>query len=154
MLSHTEDLGLVPPARQVRMRSKEERIQSWQDRLETERSEGRTWGETLRRGGEESVLPEAFAQEEKGVRAEVLYRCRYRGYLAREQRQIARLAEIEEVRIPTDIDDSEIRGLRTECVQKLMDLRPVTLGQAGRVSGVGPADIGILMVYLRKRRDT
>ncbi|RKX36037.1 MAG: tRNA uridine-5-carboxymethylaminomethyl(34) synthesis enzyme MnmG [Verrucomicrobia bacterium] len=152
MLSHTEDLGLVPPDRQVRMRSKEERIQSWQERLETERSEGRTWGEYLRRGGAESTLPEAFAQEEKGVRAEVLYRCRYRGYLAREQRQIARLAEIEEVQIPTDIDYSEIRGLRTECVQKLADLRPVTLGQASRVSGVGPADIGILMVYLRKRR--
>ncbi len=150
MLPHTEALGLVPPARLVRMRSKEERIQSWQDRFESERSEGRTWGELLRRGGEEDALPEAFAQEDKGVRAEVLYRCRYHGYLIREQRQIARLAGIEEVRIPADIDYTGIRGLRTECVQKLADLRPVTLGQAGRVSGVGPADIGILMVYLRK----
>jgi tRNA uridine 5-carboxymethylaminomethyl modification enzyme len=151
MLSHTERLGLVPPDRQVRMRSKEERIRSWQERLESERSEGRTWGEHLRRGGAESALPAEFRLEEKGIRAEVLYRCRYRGYLVREQRQIARLAEIEEVRLPADIDYGEIRGLRSECVQKLSDLRPVTLGQAGRVSGVGPADIGILMVYLKKR---
>jgi tRNA uridine 5-carboxymethylaminomethyl modification enzyme len=152
MLPHTEALGLVPPARLARMRSKEERIQSWQHRFETERSDGRTWGEFLRRGGAEDVLPEAFAQEDLGVRAEVLYRCRYEGYLRRERRQIARLAEIEEVRIPADIDYKGIRGLRSECVQKLAELRPVTLGQAGRVSGVSPADIGILMVYLRKLR--
>ena len=60
--------------------------------------------------------------------------------------------EIEEIRIPTAFDYSRIRGLRTESVQKLTDLRPMTLGQAGRVSGVGPADIGILMVALKKQR--
>jgi len=150
MLSHTSHLGLVPPARLARMRSKEDRIRAWQDRFESERSEGRTWGEHLRRGGAPDTLPEAFGREADGVKAEVLYRCRFRGYLVREQKQIARLAETEDIGIPTDIDYTGIRGLRNECVQKLTDLRPLTLGQAGRVSGISPADLGILLVYLKK----
>ena len=151
MLPHTERLGLVPPDRLGRMHLKEDLIRSWQDRFETERSAGRTWGDLLRRGGEESALPEAFRREDNGVRAEVLYRCRYRGYLAREQKQIARLSDIEGVRLPADIDYRKIRGLRAECVQKLSDLRPMTLSQAGRMSGVSPADLGILMVFLKKQ---
>jgi len=151
MLPHTEHLRLVPADRLTRMRSKEKKICLWQDRFETERSGGQTWGELLRKGGEESALPEVFRQEDNGIRAEVLYRCRYRGYLVREQKQIARLTEIEGVRLPADLDYREIRGLRAECVQKLADLRPVTLGQAGRVSGVSPADIGILMVFLKNK---
>jgi tRNA uridine 5-carboxymethylaminomethyl modification enzyme len=80
----------------------------------------------------------------------VLYRCRYHGYLIREERQIGRLSELEHVKLPADLDYSRIRGLRNESVQKLSSFRPVTLGQAGRLSGVNPADIGILMVWLNK----
>lgn len=152
MLLHVEQHGLVSPARLKRMRDKEERIQTWVERFERERHNGNTWGEWLRRHGTEPLLPEGFENESAGIRDEVIYRCRYRGYLAREEKQIARLSEIEEVKIPTGIDYQDVRGLRNESVQKLSEARPVTLGQASRLSGVNPADLGILMVFLKKKR--
>lgn len=152
MLFHVEQHGLVAPERLRRMKAKEEQIQSWVVRFESERTAGKTWAELLRRNGEDPVLPEAFNQEQAGIRDEVVYRCRYRGYLAREEKQIARLAEIEEVKIPSAIDYSEVRGLRNESLQKLSEARPVTLGQASRLSGVNPADIGILLVWLKNKR--
>ncbi len=152
MLFHVEQHGLVPKERLTRMRIKEGRIGEWVKRFEGERTNGRTWGEWLRRQGEEPELPQEFEQESGGIRDEVLYRCRYRGYLVREEKQIARLAEIEEVKMPPSVDYREIRGLRNESVQKLSEVRPVTLGQASRLSGVNPADIGILLVWLRGKK--
>lgn len=153
MLFHVEQHGLVDPERLRRMKAKEGQIQSWVERFESERTVGKTWAELLRRNGEDPALPEAFNQEPAGVRDEVVYRCRYRGYLSREEKQIARLAEIEDVKIPPSIDYSAVRGLRNESLQKLSEARPVTLGQASRLSGVNPADIGILLVWLKKKHE-
>ena len=85
-------------------------------------------------------------------RAEVHYRVTYAGYLAREERQIARLADIEKIKLPADLDYSTVRGLRAESRAKLAAARPVTLGQASRISGVNPADISVLMVLCARRR--
>jgi tRNA uridine 5-carboxymethylaminomethyl modification enzyme len=85
-------------------------------------------------------------------RTEVLYRVSYRGYLEREERQIARLATIERVRLPPDLDYAALKGLRRECVDKLGAARPTTLGQASRISGITPSDISILLIHLESRR--
>jgi tRNA uridine 5-carboxymethylaminomethyl modification enzyme len=86
------------------------------------------------------------------VRDEVLYRIAYHGYLARERRQIEKLAHIEQIKIPRDMDFLALSGLRRESALKLAEIKPATLGQASRISGVGPADIGILMVRIEAGR--
>jgi len=73
---------------------------------------------------------------------------KYEGYIERQHRQVARLSRMEEVRLPSGLDYSSISGLLAESRQKLEALRPLTLGQAGRISGVTPTDIHLLSVYL------
>ncbi|MBQ7407912.1 MAG: tRNA uridine-5-carboxymethylaminomethyl(34) synthesis enzyme MnmG [Clostridia bacterium] len=75
---------------------------------------------------------------------------RYSGYLEKELKEIEKAKKMEEKRLPNDIDYHKIEGLRLEARQKLSEIRPLNLGQAGRISGVSPADIAVLMVYLKK----
>ena len=75
---------------------------------------------------------------------------RYAGYLEKENKEIEKAARLEEKRLPPDIDYFSIEGLRLEARQKLDAVRPLNLGQAGRISGVNPADIAVLMVWLKK----
>ena len=83
---------------------------------------------------------------------ELLVSAKYDGYLQREEQEIIRLKKLEESSIPEDFDYSNVRGLCNESRQKLEKVRPVTLGQAGRIDGVTPADIGLLQVHLKKLR--
>ena len=73
---------------------------------------------------------------------------KYAGYIQRQQKQVEDLKRMESHRIPADIDYNTIQGLRLEAREKLTDVRPLDLGQAGRISGVSPADIAALMIYL------
>ena len=73
---------------------------------------------------------------------------KYAGYLARQEKQVAEFRKEEARLLPEDIDYNAISGLRLEARQKLSEIRPVSLGQAGRISGVSPADIAVLMIYL------
>jgi tRNA uridine 5-carboxymethylaminomethyl modification enzyme len=75
---------------------------------------------------------------------------KYSGYLEKGLEQIEKAKRLEEKKIPDDIDYLSIGGLRLEARQKLDKIRPASLGQAGRISGVSPADIAVLMVYLTK----
>jgi tRNA uridine 5-carboxymethylaminomethyl modification enzyme len=75
---------------------------------------------------------------------------KYQGYLERGLEQIEKAKRLEEKLLPEDIDYNEIKGLRIEARQKLDKIRPKNLGQAGRISGVSPADIAVLMVYLSR----
>ena len=77
---------------------------------------------------------------------------KYEGYIARQKRQVADSEKLERVRLPKDMDYSAIDGVRLEAREKLARLRPDNLGQAGRVSGVSPADIAALLVWLEKHR--
>jgi tRNA uridine 5-carboxymethylaminomethyl modification enzyme len=77
---------------------------------------------------------------------------RYAGYIERQQRQVAAQRRMEERRLPEDIVYSEIGGLSLEAREKLDRVRPQTLGQAARISGVSPADIAVLLVHLESRR--
>jgi len=96
--------------------------------------------------------PPEFFSLAASEQAEVLYRVTYAGYLAREERQVARLADVERIKIPANFDYSAVRGLRAESLAKLAAICPINLGQASRISGVNPADISVLMVWIESRR--
>ena len=82
------------------------------------------------------------------VTSQVEIRVKYEGYLARQERQIAEFAREESRLLPADIDYASIAGLRLEAQEKLNQIRPYSLGQASRISGVSPADIAVLIIYL------
>ena len=75
---------------------------------------------------------------------------KYQGYIDRQLRQVEEMKKLERHPIPADIDYSALAGLRLEARQKLDQIKPANLGQASRISGVSPADIAALMVYLEK----
>ncbi len=77
---------------------------------------------------------------------------KYEGYLQKQQAQVAAAQRLESVPLGDNIDYSGIRGLRLEAAEKLQKLRPATLGQASRISGVSPADVSVLMIWLESRR--
>lgn len=145
---HTARYGLVSEDRVRRMRDKKEAIERWVEKLERETRSGGTWGDFIRRSGAEDELPEMFQSLGDGIREEVIYRVRYKGYLEREERTIARLKNVDAIRIPHAFQFSTISGLRAEAAQKLEAIRPETLGQASRISGVNPTDITILMLAM------
>jgi tRNA uridine 5-carboxymethylaminomethyl modification enzyme len=97
-------------------------------------------------------VPSEFATVAREIRDEVLYQVAYQGYLEREQRQVEKLSQVERVRLPPDADYRALRGLRKEAALKLAEIRPLTLGQAGRISGVSPADLSVLLVWLEAGR--
>ena len=81
---------------------------------------------------------------------EVEITIKYQGYIDRQLRQVAEMKKLEDRPLPPDLDYEAIGGLRLEARQKLAQIRPRNLGQASRVSGVSPADVAVLMVYLGK----
>jgi tRNA uridine 5-carboxymethylaminomethyl modification enzyme len=85
------------------------------------------------------------------VAEQVQIEVKYEGYIKRQLAQIERLKKLEDSLIPGDLDYSRLNSLSTESREKLARLRPVSLGQAARISGVTPSDISILMVYLKAR---
>ena len=89
-------------------------------------------------------LPEA-------VTAEVEIQIKYAGYLARQEKQVAEFKKEESRLLPVDIDYESISGLRLEARQKLSAIRPMSIGQAGRISGVSPSDIAVLLIWLEQR---
>ena len=87
----------------------------------------------------------------EAVTEEVEIQIKYAGYLARQEKQVAEFKREEARRIPEDIDYRAITGLRLEAQEKLSAIRPVSIGQAGRISGVSPADIAGLLIYLEQK---
>ena len=87
----------------------------------------------------------------QAVTEEVEIQVKYAGYLLRQQRQVEEFKKEESRLLPPDIDYGSIKGLRLEAQQKLDAIRPLSIGQAGRISGVSPADIAVLLIYLEQR---
>lgn len=77
---------------------------------------------------------------------------KYEGYLARQEKQIEQSLKNENVKLGPDIDYKLIKGLRIEAQQKLNDIKPLSIGQASRISGVSPADIAVLLVYVKSKK--
>ena len=84
----------------------------------------------------------------QAVTEEVEIQIKYAGYLLRQERQVEEFKKEEAQLLPPDLDYDSIRGLRLEARQKLSQIRPLSIGQAGRISGVSPADIAVLLIYL------
>lgn len=78
---------------------------------------------------------------------------KYEGYIKRQKQQVEHFKRLEGKRLPKDINYKELKGLRMEAQQKLDRIRPENIGQAGRISGVSPADISVLMIYLEQMRE-
>ena len=89
---------------------------------------------------------------EAEIQEQVEIHVKYEGYIQKQLKQVEQFKKMEGLRIPPDIDYNNVTGLKLESRQKLERLRPENLGQASRISGVSPADISVLMVYLEKRR--
>ena len=85
----------------------------------------------------------------KAVREQVEISVKYDGYIQRQQRQVAEFEKLERRKLPPDMDYDHIQGLRLEAREKLSALRPLNVGQAGRVSGVSPADVAALLIWLQ-----
>ncbi|MFO7983284.1 MAG: tRNA uridine-5-carboxymethylaminomethyl(34) synthesis enzyme MnmG [Desulfuromonadales bacterium] len=117
---------------------------------------GHTFEELLRRPEIEMkelcrICPELNGLADD-VREQLDIEVKYGGYIERQKEQIGRMKKVEDTRIPEDFDYDEIAGLSMEVIEKLKKIRPESLGQASRVSGVTPAAISVLSVLLRRRR--
>jgi tRNA uridine 5-carboxymethylaminomethyl modification enzyme len=97
-----------------------------------------------------SMADEAREQAAKSLEIEA----RYAGYIERQGREIQRSLGAEATRLPVDIDYAAVKGLSNEVREKLTRIRPETIGQAGRVSGMTPAAISLLLVHLKRSRDS
>ena len=173
------EVGLIDEARYQRLKEKERLIESEIGRLKNEHvgtSEKvqellKTYGSTPLNSGislaelirrpelsykavkeidvTRPALPEDLAAE---VEEQVDISLKYDGYIQRQKRQVEQFKKMENKKIPENIDYDAVNSLRIEAVQKLKEYRPVSIGQASRISGVSPADISVLLVYLSGNR--
>jgi tRNA uridine 5-carboxymethylaminomethyl modification enzyme len=93
-------------------------------------------------------LDEALSAHEPGHVESAEIRLKYEGYIEKEQEMVEKMNRLEEVPLGSKIDYNKIQSLSSEAVEKLSTIRPATLGQASRISGVSPSDVSVLMVYV------
>ncbi len=147
--------GLVSQERFDRLHQKEQQIESTLALLETKhvgqatltkylRRPETTWDEVTEHLPELKQLPDDVVQQ-------VTYDVKYSGYIARQQMEIDRQNRLAEKQIPDDFDYEAIGHLRTEAMQKLTTIRPTTIAQASRISGITPADMALVTAYLKNR---
>jgi len=112
----------------------------------------------LRRPQTVYAMIEALSPNPQGLPPEaaqqVTIEAKYAGYIETQRKQVRRMSRLEERRIPDSFDYETIGGIRKEAQEKLERIRPATVGQASRISGVNPADISVLLVYLERWRDS
>ena len=168
-------VGLISDARWRRFKAKYRRVAAEEKRLNattlapskalnallesvgtTPIATGVKLAELLRRPEVSYEALEPFDPERPKLRREewqeAVIRIRYEGYIARQNAQIADAKRAEETLLPQDIDYDDVYGLRIEARQKLKAVRPLNIGQASRIPGVNPADVGVLLIYLRKEK--
>jgi tRNA uridine 5-carboxymethylaminomethyl modification enzyme len=97
---------------------------------------------------ESILLPDSDLPEE--VKEQVGIQIKYEGYIKKAKDQVDRMLKMEDKKIPEDIDYDAISGIATEAKEKLKKIRPLSVGQASRISGVNPADVSILLVYIEQ----
>lgn len=146
------DLGLLPERNYRSFSLKQEAMASELNRLERTRVGAETLIQLLRRPEIGYYdLPGHNPQLAAELARQVEILVKYAGYVARQESELGRFRNMEQQRIPDDFHYKDIFGLRHEARQKLEQIRPQTLGQAARISGVSPADISLLMVWLKRR---
>ena len=145
-------LGLVPDDRYRQFRTKWDSIDAEQARLESTHTGTQRLSQWLRRPEiTYAELPGIHPPLPEEVRQQVEIRIKYAGYIERQELEIARFQGLESQIIPPDFDYASVPSLRQEARQKLGRIRPLTLGQAGRISGVSPSDVSMVMVWLRRQ---
>ena len=151
MASHAERLGIVPADRLREVRAMEAAIAQEIDHLNRSHFEGASLAQILKRPEMDyATMPKRNPDLPPEVVEQVEFELKYEGYVARERRHIEKAEQVARQRIPADFDYHVLRALRYESREKLSAIRPTDLGQAARISGVTPADIAILSVWLKK----
>lgn len=171
------EIGLASQERYDRFLTKKALVEAELERLKTERVTPKEVNELLvEKGASEikvglslydflkrpEVTYELLEQIGKAASEEVPYdvkeQCvimsKYEGYIDKQLKQIDQFKKLENKKLSEDIDYSTIEGLRIEARQKLNDIKPISIGQASRISGVSPADISVLLIYLEQMRRT
>ena len=145
------EIGLLPLRNHRIFRAKQEAIVREIARLESTRTGSETLAQQLRRPEVRysDLVTESTLTKEEIEQIEITLK--YAGYISRQENEINKLKELESKRIPSDFDYSSVPSLRQEARQKLSTIRPGTVGQASRISGVSPADISILLVWLKRQ---
>ncbi len=170
-----KQIGLVSPERFQRVKTKKKRIKEEIERLKKTSVSPAKANDALERANSSKIgggitLYELLKRPEinyeniaeidfyrpKGMLRDVEKQCeitiKYEGYIEKQLRQIKQFKKLEKNKIPDVISYSEISGLRLEARQKLEEIRPLSIGQASRISGVSPADISVLLVFLEHKR--
>jgi tRNA uridine 5-carboxymethylaminomethyl modification enzyme len=147
-------VGLVDDVRWRRFEKKQAEIDRVMSIAQSRRVDNKTPAELLRRpelDWERSVarFPE-LADVDREVADQVTFDIKYEGYILRQQQQVERQRRLAEKRIPDSFDYTRIAHLRQEALQKLTRVRPISLAQASRISGITPADIALLTAYLQR----
>jgi tRNA uridine 5-carboxymethylaminomethyl modification enzyme len=144
------EVGLLPERNYSRFAEKREAITSELARLRTVRIEGETAAQLLTRP--EVTYNSLFNDNtlSSEVKEQIEISLKYAGYITRQHSEVQKLKSMEDKNIPASFDYSAVPSLRPEARQKLQKIRPITLGQASRISGVSPSDISIIMVWLKR----
>jgi tRNA uridine 5-carboxymethylaminomethyl modification enzyme len=151
-------LGLVNEARYQKLLAKEAEIARTMELLASVRVGDGSLAKYLRRP--EVEWPEVVARQSElaavtaEVAEQVCFDVKYEGYVARQEQQVARQQRLAEKAIPASVDYGKIGQMRTEAREKLTRIRPLTLAQASRISGITPADVALLLAHLEGRLRT
>ena len=157
------ELGLVDDERWATFNTKREAVAAEQKRFARRSANGSRAAALLKRPengyrevadliGESDVLGDMSAEQREQVEMQVETQAKYAGYIDRQEREIAKHAKQESLRLPEDIDYESVDGLSNEARQKLIATRPATLGQASRLEGMTPSAVSLLLVHLKKRQ--
>ena len=151
-LQKADIYNLHSSLRRENIKNQLQSTETWIKIFETNKSDsGITYAHQIKSVPEVEInFPESFYQLPQSVQNEVIYRITYDGYLKREIAAAKRIKNAENLEIPSSFSYDSLPGLRTECTEKLNQVRPSTLGQASRISGVNPADISIVHIYLER----
>jgi tRNA uridine 5-carboxymethylaminomethyl modification enzyme len=160
LMRYGHQCGLISDEQYDRLRRKEDAIAATHAYLAEHRHDGAPLAKLLRRTENDFAALEqldpglAAMGLSDAVKEQVEIETKYEGYIERHRREIERFRRLEHKRIPDGVDYASIVGLTFEAAEKLAAVRPVSIGQASRVSGVSPADVSVLLVHLERGRAT
>ena len=148
------EIGLLPSHNYQQFLAKLQAIKKELERLEKTQNGSISLAQMLRSNLMYNDLPSKNENLSDEVIQQVEISLKYAGYINRQETEVQRFRGMEEKRIPGWVDYNSIPSLRTEARQKLNTIRPETLGQASRISGVSPADISLVMIWIKRGRQT
>ena len=152
LLPYIKKYDLLPKDRQSRIEAKQEKINFWKTAFHSIKSGGNCIASHILRQEKEIDYPEDFKNCSSSVQSEVIYRIAYEGYLSRELRQIEKMKNLDNVKVPQNFDFATIKSLRIETRQKLAKICPQNLGQVSRISGISPADVNLIWIAIESQR--